>query len=97
MRVGDSEQMQAEYDQKIAAMAGELSVIRADLEKARADEQSARTERDQKVQRIGELQVKILDLEKKLESFNAVVTEVEQLRAQRDAGFSGKLKGMFKK
>lgn len=97
LRVGDSEQIQAEYEEKIAAMAKELAGTRAELEKARADEQSARAERDQKVQRIGELQIRLLELEKQLESHNEIVAELEQFRAQKDAGLSGKFKGMFKK
>jgi chromosome segregation ATPase len=87
----------AEFEAQLAAARLEIDRLRGDLEQARSAEQAARQERDEKARRLGEIQLRVLELEKALESHAEVLAELEKLRAERNAGLAGKLKGMFKK
>ena len=65
-----------------------------ELEDLRASHQQLREERDEKVRRLADLQIRMLEMEKANEELRA---EVERLRAELEAGIAGRIKGMFKK
>jgi hypothetical protein len=66
-----------------------VAELEAELQRARAAEAAVTTELDQKVKRVAELQMRILELEKKLEARAA--------EPQVEAGIGDRLKGMFRK
>jgi radical SAM superfamily enzyme YgiQ (UPF0313 family) len=68
---------------------GEIEQLRAQLSQEQQARAAAEAERDQKIKRIAELQVHILELEKELES--------RPQTPQPEAGIGDRLKGMFKK
>ncbi|MBX7245846.1 MAG: radical SAM protein [Candidatus Sumerlaeaceae bacterium] len=89
--------VKADYEAQLATKDQAISSLESQLRESRERELEAIKERDAKAARVGEMHVRILELEKFIADNKPYLDELEKARADKEAGIAGKLKGLFKK